>query len=169
MDQHTLLIAFIAVTSAAVVLQTLILAGMYASSRKMGKRVEALSAKVEDQVLPLVEKVRGIVDEAAPSIRTVVANLTETSNLVRSQAGQFDEALTEIVTGARVQASRAGLVASRTLERVDMTAAVLQNTVLTPLRAVSALAEGLMAGFGEFMGGRKVRNSKAVPSDEMFI
>ena len=77
---ETSLIAFVAVTSVAVVLQTLILAGMYFSTRKMSQRMEALSTRVEEQVLPLVEKVRGIVDESSPKIQTVITNLVETSD-----------------------------------------------------------------------------------------
>jgi methyl-accepting chemotaxis protein len=167
MDQ--LLIAFIAVTSIAVVLQTLILAGMYFSTRKMSQRMETLSTKVEQQVLPLVEIVRGLVEENAPKIQTVVTNLTETSTLVREQAGHIDEAMTEIVDIARTQANRAGILATRTMERVDITAEAVQHTVTSPMRHLSALMDGVMAGFGEFMAGRKVRKSKAVPSDEMFI
>jgi methyl-accepting chemotaxis protein len=169
MNETTILIAFIAVTSVAVVLQTLILAGMYFSTRKMGQRMEALSTRVEEQVLPLVEKVRGIVDESAPMIHTVVTNLTETSNLVRAQAGQIDEAVTEIVGIARTQAGNAGELATRTMQRVDHAAEAVQHTVTSPMRHISALTEGVRTGIGEFMAGRKARRAKAVPSDEMFI
>jgi methyl-accepting chemotaxis protein len=166
---NTLLIVFIAVTSAAVVLQTLILAGMYASTRKVSARMEALSTRVEEQVLPLVEKVRVIVDESTPMIRTVVTNLAETSSLVRSQAGQIDETITEIVGMARIQAGRADQLATRTMQRVDITAGALQHTVTTPARHFSALMEGVRAGLGEFLGGRKARGAKSAPSDQMFI
>jgi methyl-accepting chemotaxis protein len=166
---ETLLIAFIAVTSVAVVLQTLILAGMYFSTRKMSNRMEALSTRVEEQVLPLVEKVRGIVDENAPMIHTVVTNLTESSNVVRAQVGQIDEAITEVVGIARTQVARADLLATRTMQRVDITAETLQHTVTSPMRHLSALMEGVMAGFGEYVGGRKARHSKTAPTDEMFI
>jgi ABC-type transporter Mla subunit MlaD len=169
MNVTTLLPAFIAVTSVAVVLQTLILAGMYVSTRKMSQRMEALSTRVEEQVLPLVEKVRGIVDENAPMIHSTITNLTETSSLVRSQVGRIDEVVTEIVGIARVQAGRADLLATRTMQRVDITAEALQHTALSPLRHLSALVSGLGAGIGELVGGRKVRRAKAVPSDEMFI
>jgi hypothetical protein len=55
------------------------------------------------------------------------------------------------------------------MQRVDLTAEVLQHTVTSPARHVSALMEGVAAGFGEYLAGRKARRSKAVPSDEMFI
>jgi ABC-type transporter Mla subunit MlaD len=163
---ETLLIAFVAVTSVAVVLQTLILAGMYFSTRKMSQRMEALSTRVEEQVLPLVEKVRGIVDESSPKIQTVITNLAETSTLVRTQADQIDEAVTEIVGIARAQANRADELATRTMQRVDMTAARVQHTVNAPVRHFSALMEGVTAGVSTFVSGRK-RNKTS--NDEMFI
>jgi ABC-type transporter Mla subunit MlaD len=169
MNEPTLLIAFIAMTSVAVVLQTLILAGMYVSTRKMSQRMEGLSTRVEEQLMPLVEKVRELVNDNAPMIHSTVANLTETSSLVRSQAVQIDEVMTEIVGIARVQAGRAGILATRTMQRVDVTAEALQHTALSPIRHASALMEGVAAGFHEFFSGRKDRRTKAVPSDETFI
>jgi methyl-accepting chemotaxis protein len=165
----SLLITFIAVTSIAVVLQTLILAGMYASTRKMGKRMEAMQQKVNEQVLPLVEKVRGLVDASAPKIENIVTNLSETTDLVRAQAGKIDEAVTEITEIARTQAGNAGALAARTMERVDIVAEAAQHTVTSPMRHISAMVEGVMAGFSEFVGARKVRRARAVPDDEMFI
>ncbi len=172
MNETTLLIAFVGVTSVAVVLQMLILFGMYLSTRKASKRIEALTTRVNEQVLPLVEKVRAIVDESAPQIQTVITNLTDTSTLVRKQAGQIDEAMTEMLGIARTQAGNAGALAARTMQRVDRTAEALQHTVCcsaSAVRQLSALMEGVMAGFGELAAGRKVRRSKAEPTDDMFI
>jgi ABC-type transporter Mla subunit MlaD len=138
---------------------------MYFSTRKMSQRMEALSKRVEEQVLPLVEKVRGIVNENAPMVRSTVTNLTETSGLVRTQAGKIDEALTEIVGIARVQAANAGELADRTMQRVDNTAAALQHTVTSPMRHLSAVMDGVMAGFGEFVGRRRARRATVPPTD----
>jgi methyl-accepting chemotaxis protein len=168
MNETTLLIAFIAVTSVAVVLQTLILAGMYFSTRKMSNRMDTLSTRVEGQVMPLLEKVRGMVDENAPMIHSVINNLAETSSLVRTQAEHIDETLTEIVDMTRVQAGRADMLVTRTMQRVDMTAEALQHTVASPVRHFSAVMNGVMAGVGEFVGGLKTRRAKAEPTDEMF-
>jgi hypothetical protein len=173
MNETTLLIAFIGVTSVAVVLQTAILAGMYFATRKTGERIIALTVQVNEKVLPLVEKVRGIVDESAPAIQTAVANLGETSTLVREQAGMIAENVTEIVAIARSRAGQADILADRTMQRVDLTAAAVQHAVLSPVRRLSALAEGLAAGVGEYVGQRKVKRSKApaaaAADDEMFI
>ncbi len=177
MNETTLLIAFVGVTSVAVVLQTAILAGIYFATRKAGERMEALVIQVNEQVLPLVERVRGIVEEIAPSIQTAVTNLAETSALVREQAGnisdqagKINETITEIVDLTRSQARQAGVLADRTMQRVDLTAAAMQHAVMSPVRRLSALLEGVTVGVGEFVGGqRKAKRDKVGPTDEMFI
>jgi len=169
MNETTLIIAFIAVTAVAVVLQTLILAGIYASTRMVGKHVDALTTRMNEQVLPLVEKALGRVEESAPKVQTVISNLAETSDLVRSQAGKIDEAMTEFVGIVRTQAGNVDVLATRTLQRADVTVEALQHVVMSPLRQANALVEGVAAGLGSFVGGRKARRAKPVSTDEMFI
>ena len=50
----------------------LILAGIGITVLKIGRRGSAMQAKVNDQVLPMVEKVRVLVDETTPKVRTLV-------------------------------------------------------------------------------------------------
>jgi methyl-accepting chemotaxis protein len=177
MDLTTLLIVFIAVTAVAVVLQTLILAGVGITVIKLGKRMEGMQAKVNDQVLPTVEKVRVLVDNSIPKLETVVNNITESSVVVRSQAEKIDGAVTQIVESVRKQADRIDVMTTRTLERVDSTAATVQNTVTTPIRRIGGVLEGVIAGVGNFAKRKETRNAKAgvptedraVPSQEMFI
>ena len=167
----TLLTTFIAVTAVAVVLQTLILAGMFIAMRQMIGRTEGVQKRVNEQLLPLLEKVRGLVDESTPKIQTVMTNVAETSELVKSQAVKIDGAVTEMVNLAHKQAERASGLASRTMERVDHTAAAVQNAVTTPVRQLSGLVDGVLAGIGQLIAGRRggQPRTKAVPNDDMFI
>ena len=178
MNQTTLLIAFIAVTAVAVVLQTLILAGMSIAVFQMGKRMKAMQSRVNDQVLPMMEKVHTLVDESVPKIQTVITNLTESSGVIRSQADKIDGVVTQIVESVRTQANRIDVLTTRTLERVDSTAATVQHTVTTPIRRIGGILDGVIAGVSSFAGKRKeARNGKggvptedkAVPTEEMFI
>ena len=109
----TLLTTFIAVTAVAVVLQTLILAGMFVAVRQMIGRTEGVQKRVNEQLLPLLEKVRGLVDENTPKIQTVMTNVAETSDLVKSQAVKIDGAVTEMVNLAHKQAERASGLAGQ--------------------------------------------------------
>ena len=170
MNQSTLLTVFIAVTAVAVVLQTLILAGVSIAVLKMAKRMQALQSRVNDQVLPMMEKARTLVDESVPKLQTVVTNLTESSGVIRAQVEKIDGVVTQIVENVRTQASRIDVLTTRTLERVDSTAATVQHTVTSPIRRLGGVVEGVIAGIGSLAGKRKeTRTGKAVPNEDMFI
>lgn len=179
MDLMTLLIVFIAVTAVAVVLQTLILAGVGITVFKIGKRMQSMQEKVNEQVLPMMEKTRTLVDQSIPKLEKVVDNITESSVVVRSQAEKIDGAVTQIVESVRKQAERIDVMTTRTLERVDSTAATVQSTVTAPIRRIGGVLEGVIAGVGNLAGRRRkeARTAKAgvptedraVPSQEMFI
>lgn len=181
MSQTTILTVFVAVTAVAVVLQTLILAGIGIAVITMGKRVQQLQSRVNDQVLPMAEKVRTLVDHTVPKVQTLVdesipklqkavTNLTESTDVVRSQADKIDGVVSHFAEVARNQASRMDVLATRTMERVDIAAATVQHTVTTPIRRVSAVVEGVVAGIGSLVGQRKeARTGKTGTNDEMFI
>jgi hypothetical protein len=61
------------------------------------------------------------------------------------------------------------VLATRTLQRADVVAEAMQHVVMSPMRRVSALMEGVAAGVGKFVGGRKDPSAKPGPTDEMFI
>jgi len=164
MNETTLLIVFIAVTSVAVVLQTLILAGLFFSVRKMMERTQSLQQKINDEALPLVAKVRSLVDESTPRLQAVVTNVSESSELLRAQAGKIDSAVSEIVDTARTQVERAGELATRTMNRVDQTADAVQSIVNSPLRRVSGLLEGVAAALAHLAGSRLAQRPSAPAS-----
>jgi hypothetical protein len=70
---------------------------------------------------------------------------------------------------ARSQAVRVDGLTTRTLERVEHTAAAVQDTVTKPVRKLSALMDGVAAGVSKLTGGKNQRSAKAAPGDEMFI
>jgi outer membrane murein-binding lipoprotein Lpp len=170
MNQTDMLTAFVAVTALAVILQMLILAGLYFSMRKTGERVTAMQAKLNEQLLPLLAKLRVIVDESAPKLQTTLENVAQTTTIVRAQAEKIDHAVTGAVQVASDQVHAAGELAARTMERVDDTAHAVQHAVIAPVRKLSALLGAVAVGFGDFSGRRKVdRTKSAVPKDQMFV
>jgi hypothetical protein len=98
-----------------------------------------------------------------------MTNLSETSGLVRSQTDNIDRTITEIVGIARTQAGNVDVLATRTLQRADVIADTLQHVVLSPVRHVTALIEGVAACLGDFIGGRKICRDKPIPTDNIFV
>jgi len=167
---ETLLTIFVGATCVAVVLQMGILLALYLTTKKTAERMEALAKRVEDQALPTIEMARNLLTENTPKINAVIADLSSTSATVKAQADRIGSMLNDVVDRTRLQTIRADEMVTRTLDRLEETAETMQTVVLSPMRRMTGIMNGVMAGLGEFMGNRKVRRqTKATPNEEMFI
>ena len=164
---------FIAITGLAVLLQACILGAMYFAMRKSSERVEAIAAEIKTKVLPTVEQANSILIEVRPKLEVIAENLQESTTLVRSQLQRVDATVNDVVDRTRLQVIRADELLSRTLDRVEQTSDMVHDTVISPIRQLSGLMQGITVGL-EFLFGRGRRNGsgevrRPVPQDEMFI
>jgi hypothetical protein len=166
---------FIALTGAAIVLQAGVLVAMYRVMRKSSARMEALAVEVKTRALPTIETAQAILTELRPKLTVIVDNLTETSHSIRSQVERMDATVDDVVDRARLQIIRADELLSRTIDRVEETSEMVHKTVVSPVRQVSGLIQGVTAGIEFLLGNRSRRNGgsrearRPVPQDEMFI
>ncbi len=161
---------FVGVTAAAVVLQAGILVGLFLAVRKTSARVEALAAAVTTKVLPTVEIANSMLLDLRPKIETMVENVTESSTMVREQIERIDATVSDVIDRTRLQVIRADELVNGTMDRLEQTRDVVHKTVISPIRQVSGLIQGVTAGL-EFLVGsrRRQRDEVNVPQDEMFI
>jgi len=170
MENANLLIAFIAITAAAVVIQAGMMIGMYLATRKTSARVEVLAGEVRTKVLPTVEIAQSMLTELRPRIETLVANVAESSATIRAQVERLDATFSDVLDRTRLQVIRADELVGRTLDRVEQTTDMVTNTVVSPIRQASGLVQGLTAGLEFFFSGRRrQRNGTPIAQDEMFI
>ncbi len=164
---------FIAITGAAVLLQAGILAAMYLAMRKSSARMEALATEVKTKVLPTVEQAQEIMTDLRPKIETIADNLQESTTVVREQVKRMDATVNDVVDRARLQVIRADELLTRTLDRVEQTSDMVHKTVISPVRQLSGLMQGITVGLEFLFAGRKNggkrEERRPVPQDEMFI
>ena len=167
-DQLTI---FIAVTAAAVVLQMLILLGMFLIMWRLSKRVQDL----ETRVLPLVEDGKklaadgkALLESARPKIELILENATSVSTTAKEQAHKLDESLTAFMERARLQVIRADELLTRTFDRVEETSSKVHHTVLSPIRHLNGVLQGIGVGLETFFTHSK-RPRNGSHHDEMFI
>jgi hypothetical protein len=169
------LTVFIGLTGIAVLLQAGVLLAMYLTMRKTGIRMEALATEVRTKVMPMVDKADVMLTEIHPKIQVIADHVQETTALVRNEVERVDATINDVVDRARLQIIRADELLTRTLDRVEQTSDVVHKTVISPVRQVSGLVQGLTAGLEFFFGGSGRRNGggreerRPVPQDEMFI
>lgn len=166
---------FIALTGFAVLLQAGVLLAMYLAMRKTSNRLELLAEEVKSKVLPTVEQAQTTLAEIRPKVGVIVENIQEASIVVRAQINRVDAAVTDVLDRSRLQVIRADELLTRTMDRVEHTTDIVQRTVVSPVRQISGLMQGITVGLEYFFAGRGRKNGhsreqrRPVPQDEMFI
>jgi hypothetical protein len=162
---------FIGLTAAAVVIQACILVAMYLAVRQTASRMEAISTEVRTKVLPAAEVMHSMLSEFRPHLEILVANVSESSTLVRNQIERLDATVSDAIDRTRLQVIRADELLNRTLDRVENTTDLVHKTVVSPVRQISGLVQGITTGLEFLIGARRRQRSNGVPvtQDEMFI
>lgn len=166
---------FVALTGAAVALQAAVLLAIYLAMRQSSKRIDALATEVKTKVLPTIEHVNGFITEVRPKLDVISDNLQDTTTLLRDQIERVDATVTDTVDRARLQIIRADELVTRTLDRVEQTSDMVHKTVISPVRQLSGLMQGITVGLEFLFGNRGRKNGgsreerRPVPQDEMFI
>jgi len=166
---------FVSLTGLAVLLQACVLLAMYLAVRKSGQRMEELANDVKTKLMPTVVQAQEMITELRPQVETIVENLAETTTTLCSEVQRMDAAVNDTIDRARLQVIRADELMSRTLDRVEQTSDMVHKTVVSPVRQISALVQGISVGLEFLFGGRHRRNGggredrRPVPQDEMFI
>lgn len=162
---------FIIATAVAVIIQAGILVALFVVVRKTTCRVEKLASEVSTKALPLIETTQSLLVEVKPRVTDIVANAEESARIARTQMERLDATVSDIVDRTRLQVIRADELVNRTMDRVEETTDMVHRTVVSPIRRLSGLVQGLSAGLEFFLGRkrRQPRDGMGVPQDELFI
>jgi hypothetical protein len=128
---------FLGVIASATLIMAIIQVGAILTALRLAKQAQEMIASVQQDVRPLIAKANGIADEA-----------TRTVALATAQAEKVDTVVTDL---------------SR---RVEETAAVLQEAIITPAREGMAIVAAIRAGLGALGGWRDLRPRHRRPTDE---
>jgi methyl-accepting chemotaxis protein len=166
---------FIALTGAAVVLQACVLLALYLSVRKTSAHIEGLATEVKAKALPALESAQSILVDLRPKLQVIAENLHETTTTIRDEVQRMDAIVNDAADRARLQIIRADEMLTRTLDQVEEASDMVHKTVVSPVRQLSGLVQGITAGLEFLIGNRGRRNGgrresrRPVPQDEMFI
>lgn len=166
---ESLITVFIIVAAIAIVIQSCILVALYLSMKRSSARVEAVAHEVERRALPVLDAANSLLNDNRPKVDAVVDNLVAATTLLRSEMERLDLTVNDIVDRTRLQVIRADEMVSRTLDRVEETTDIVHHSVLSPIRQVAGLVQGVMTGIGAYFGRKLPREGRHVPDEEMFI
>ncbi len=162
---------FIIATAIAVVIQAGILVFLFIAVRQTSGRVEALASEVKTKAVPMIETAQAMLVELRPRVTEIVANVEHSSRIARAQVERIDATVSDAVDRTRLQVIRADELINRTLDRVEETSEMVHRTVVSPIRQLQGLVQGLSAALEFFLGRkrRQGRDGMGVPQDELFI
>jgi hypothetical protein len=164
------LIAIFVVITIAVVLQMLILAGMFFQFRETSKEIHQAIHEMQRKVDPLIFRFTRIVETSEEKIGSIVSDAAEMTRLARGQAQKIDRVVTESLDRMRSQIIRADAIITGTLEAVEDAGLRLRRTVFGPLQQASAVLKGIRTGIDFIRGERGARNAAVTqPDEELFI
>ena len=168
--------AFIVIAAVAIVLQLVVLAVMAASIKKTTEQMSKMAAELHTRTLPILETANAILSDTKPRLDIITNNLAETSVMMKKQMERLETTVDDIVDRTRLQVIRADELVTRTLDKVEETTETVHHTVISPVRQVSAVVQGITSALGVFMGTEKRRKRKegerarkATPEEELFI
>jgi hypothetical protein len=140
---------FLGVIAAATLLMALIQVGAIVAILRVVKQAQQTIAEVQRDVRPLIEKASVVVAK----VTTLADEATRTATIATVQAQKIDRLLTDLAV------------------RVDDTAGVVQQAIITPAREGLAIVAALKAGFWALRGFReRPRHGRAADEeDPLFI
>ena len=133
---------FLGIIAAATLVMALIQVGAIVFALRLAAEVRRLATSVQQDLRPLIARANLIAEEAS-----------RTATLATAQAQKIDTLVTQLT------------------RRVDETAGVIQEAIVTPAREGLALLAGLRAGLAALRGLRDLRGrpSRAEDEDALFI
>ena len=157
-----LLTLFVALTAIAVMLQAGVLIAIYLLTKRTSEQLERFTKDARELMVPM----RSVAD----NMKTVSEDLIELGLSAKEQFRRVEAMVTDAGQSLQVQIERFDRASKNIVERIDETTEAVQDSILSPVREVSALAKGLTRGF-QALFHRRTRNAQedVREDEELFI
>lgn len=171
MGHPTLITVFIVIAAVAIVIQMLLLLGLFLMAWKAYKQVMLVSREAKRHLDTVVSITTEVLSQSREPLRAAAANMADVSQMIRARAAVIDLKLDGFIEQARVQAERMNFLLTSAMDHMETTAGIVQRNVLGPLREFSALARGISAGLDFFLFSRRrpLVARETAQDEEMFI
>ncbi len=148
-------IVFTAVIAAAVLLQALVLLGIYFAIRKSTAKLHEVMDEVKGKALPAIESAKDLLDDISPKLKVATGNLTEVSHTLRKQADHVDATMELLLDKTNIQINRVNEMADATFDALNQASKAIEMAVELPARRVSNVLHGLRVGMDVFFGKKR--------------
>ncbi|MDZ7637559.1 MAG: hypothetical protein U5J83_04820 [Bryobacterales bacterium] len=182
---NTIVTIAVAVIAVAVAMQAISAVVSAIAASKMKKAIVEIQGQVKpvaERAMEVLEQTRGTVTSLNARIEPILSDAADVTaqaktvmakaNVImakgQNQAEKMDEALTETVERVRIQLGNVEGTVDHVLRGVRSTSTEMNEGILSPVRRMNGLVNGVSAALGFLLQGRTTV-SRATHDDEMFI
>ena len=94
-----------------------------------------------------------------PKLESTMTNVSDVSSLLRAQIERLDATISDTLDRTRLQIIRADDMVTKTMDRVEEATETVHRTVISPIRKISGLFQGLTAGLETLIGKQAPRRA----------
>jgi hypothetical protein len=155
----------VVVSAVALIVQALLLLGVYKASKATHEQVTAISARAAS----FFESTGRIIQQNHVQFTEVAAKTSAVLDLTQTQLVRIDDFLGDATSRARIQMDRIELVLDDAVSGLHATAMLLNKGILRPVREINAVAAGVQAALASLFRGQRLSVERATHDEEMFI
>jgi uncharacterized protein YoxC len=152
LDNPTILLVFVAITSLAMLMQAIILLAIYLSMRKAASSLREQIDEIRSSVMPVVDSTRDVCARASelfqkvsPKVESAAADLAQLAHGLRVQTEEIQVSTLEVLERVRRQSNRVDHMFSSVLDAVDRAGGFVAEVVSKPVRQLSGLLASIKA------------------------
>ena len=154
----------VVVSAVALILQALLLLGVYKASKATHQQVTVITARA----VSFLETTGKSIEQSRKQLTEVAVKTSEVLDLTRTQLVRIDDFLGDATSRARIQMDRIELALDDTVSGLHQTAALLNKGILRPVREINAVAAGVQAALASLFRGQRLSVERATHDEEMF-
>jgi hypothetical protein len=170
MDRELFLLYTMATFTGVAAICLVVMAGMVFGMYKSSKAMRERAAQFMDKCEPLADSARLTLDETRDQTKGILADVKELTASGRKQMSTVEALIDDLSQTARVQAQRVDGGLETTLQRVNDTTAIVQKSILEPIRQVRGIVSAVTAVLDHLSGSsRRPTVDRATTDEDMFI
>ena len=171
LDNDTILLAFVGVTTLAFLLQMFILLAIFVVVRKAAKGVKDEIEDLRSSMMPIIYNSRDLFSRLGPKVEATVDDLSAIAHGLRTQTAEVQISAIEIMDKLRRQTNRLDHMFTTVLDAVDRAGGFVAETVSRPVRQISGLLASMKAVIESLRAGTPVqpRPTHSASDKDMFV
>lgn len=145
LDNQTILLAIVAVTALALLLQAIVLLAIFITIRKAARSLREDVEELRSATMPIIYDTRDLLTRVTPHVETTVADVAAVAHGLREQTAVVETTARHIIERVRQQSSRVDAMLTSVLDAVDRAGGFLSDAVSKPARQLSGLLASVKA------------------------